>query len=37
MRKVGCNAGSVDDIVKGELVDKRAGLEEERQWLQNNS
>jgi hypothetical protein len=31
--KVGGYARSVDDIVEGELVDERAGLEEEGQWL----
>jgi hypothetical protein len=31
--QVGGNTGSVDDIVEGKLVDKRRGLEEERQRL----
>jgi hypothetical protein len=31
--KVGGHAGSVDDIVEGELVDERASLEEEGQRL----
>jgi len=33
VREVGGHAGSVDDIVEGELVDERAGLEEEGQRL----
>ena len=33
MRKVGGHTGGVDDIVEGELVDERAGLEEEGQRL----
>lgn len=33
VRKVGGNTGSVDDIVEGELIDERAGLEEERKRL----
>ena len=33
MRKVGSHTGGVDDIVEGELVDERAGLEEEGQRL----
>ena len=33
MGKVGGHAGSVDDIVEGELVDERASLEEEGQRL----
>jgi hypothetical protein len=33
VRKVGSHTGGVDDIVEGELVDERAGLEEEGQRL----
>ena len=33
MGKVGGYTGGVDDIVEGELVDERAGLEEEGQRL----
>jgi hypothetical protein len=33
MAQIGGDAGGVDDIVEGELVDKRAGLEEEGQGL----
>jgi hypothetical protein len=33
VRKVGGHAGGVDDIVEGELVDERAGLEKEGQGL----
>lgn len=33
MRQVGSNTGSVDDIVEGELVNQRRGLQEERQGL----
>ena len=31
--QVGGHTGGVDDIVERELVDERAGLEEEGQWL----
>jgi len=31
--EVGGDTGSVDDIVEGEVVDERARLEEEGQWL----
>jgi hypothetical protein len=31
--QVGRDTGRVDDIVEGELVNKLAGLEEQRQWL----
>jgi hypothetical protein len=31
--EIGGHAGGVDDIVEGELVDERAGLEEEGQRL----
>lgn len=31
--EIGGNAWCVDDIVEGEFVDERAGLEEEGQWL----
>lgn len=37
MRKVGGNTGSVDDIVEGELIDERAGLEEQRKRLKRVS
>lgn len=30
VRKIGCNPMNVDDIIKGQMVDQRAGLEEER-------
>ncbi len=33
MRKVGGNTWGVDNIVKRELVNEWAGLEEEGQWL----
>lgn len=33
MGKVGGHSGSVDDIVESELVDMRAGLEEQREGL----
>lgn len=33
MAQIGGDAGGVDDIVEGELVDERAGLEEEGQGL----
>ena len=33
MRQISSNTGSVDHIVEGQLVDQRAGLEEERQGL----
>lgn len=34
MGKVGSNAGGVDDIVEGKLVDERGELEEQGQGLQ---
>lgn len=34
MRKIGRNTGSVDNIIKSELINKRAGFEEERKGLQ---
>ena len=37
MRKVGSHTGGVDDIVEGELVDERAGLEEEGQRLADSA
>lgn len=37
MRKIGGNTGCVDDIVEGEVVDQRAGLEEEGQWLSDTA
>ena len=33
--QIGGDAGSVDDIVERKVVDQRAGLEEEGQWLAN--
>lgn len=33
VRQVGSDTGRVHDIVEGELGDVLAGLEEERQWL----
>jgi hypothetical protein len=36
VRKVGGHAGGVDDVVEGELVDERAGLEEEGQRLRGS-
>ena len=36
VREVGGHAGSVDDIVEGELVDERASLEEEGQRLRGD-
>lgn len=33
MGEIGGDTWGVDDIVEGELVDERAGLEEEREWL----
>ena len=33
VREIGRNAGGVDDIVEGELINVRAGLEEERERL----
>lgn len=37
MGEISSNAGRVDDIVEGELVDKRAGLQEEGEGLSNAS
>jgi hypothetical protein len=31
--QIGSNTGSVDDIVEGELVNQRRGLQEEREGL----
>jgi hypothetical protein len=31
--EIGCNTGSVDDIVEGELVNEGARLEQKGQWL----
>ena len=33
VRQVGGDAWGVDDIVEGEVVDERARLEEQREWL----
>jgi hypothetical protein len=33
VRKISSNTGGVDNIVKGQLVNKRAQLEEEGEWL----
>ena len=33
MREIGGNTGGVDKIVEGKLVNKRAGLQEERERL----
>lgn len=33
VREIGSDAGCVDDIVQGELVNVRGGLEEEREGL----
>ena len=33
MREIGGNTGGVDNIVEGKLVNKRAGLQEERERL----
>ena len=35
VREIGSNTRSVDNIVEGKLVNKRAGLQEERQGLAN--
>lgn len=35
MGQVGGDTWCVHNIVEGEVVDERAGLEEERQWLAN--
>ena len=37
MGEVGGDTGSVDDIVEGEVVDERARLEEEGQWLSDTT
>lgn len=34
VREVGSNTRGVDNIVEGQLIDMRAGLEEKRQWLE---
>lgn len=34
MREIGSDTGGVDNIVEGELVDERAGLEEEGERLE---
>ena len=36
VREVGADAGSVDHIVEGELVDKRTDLQQKGQWLFNS-
>jgi hypothetical protein len=33
VRQVGTDAGSVDHIVEGEIVDERADLQQKGQWL----
>lgn len=33
MGEISSNTWGVDNIVKSELIDERAGLEEEGQWL----
>lgn len=35
MGKIGGNTWGIDDIVEGELINERRGLEEKRQWLRN--
>ena len=37
MGQVGGDTWGVHDIVKGEVVDERARLEEEREWLANTA
>jgi hypothetical protein len=37
VRQIGSNTGSVDDIVEGELVNQRRGLQEEREGLQEGN
>ena len=37
MRKIGSDAGRVDNIVQREMVDERRRLEEERQGLANTA
>lgn len=34
VREIGGDTGSVDNIVEGELIDERAGLEEEGERLE---
>lgn len=35
MGQIGSNTGRVDDIVESELIDERAGLQEEGEGLSN--